>query len=203
MRNITNMKKKKKLPKYKSMRNPRSMGGAHPIDLHCTPTRPPLYLYQASCGAPWVHPLDNLGIPSALTNIRGTEGLLNVKHNSGEVGEGAEEVCNYEPYFKHKRGVIVVQNRHRTSAYFGSAVQVQRKSILSAVLLMCSLPTWDITNMFSNSNVVNLNWNWSKRLTLIDWMSSYERNNHFDFKWWAWSSYQILFERPYWPLITR
>ncbi len=35
---------------------PRSMGGAHLIWLHCTPTRPPLYLYQASFGAPKVHP---------------------------------------------------------------------------------------------------------------------------------------------------
>ncbi len=33
---------------------PRSMGGAHLIWLHCTPTRPPLYLYQASFGAPKV-----------------------------------------------------------------------------------------------------------------------------------------------------
>ncbi len=32
--------------------------------------------------------------------------------------------------------------RHSTIAYFGSAVQVQRKSILSAALLMCSPPTW-------------------------------------------------------------
>ena len=43
------------------MRLPRSMGGAHPIELHCTPNRPPLYLYQASFGAPKVHPLVNLG----------------------------------------------------------------------------------------------------------------------------------------------
>ncbi len=70
---------------------PRSMGGAHLIWLHCTPTRPSLYLYQASFGAPKVHPY-----------------------------------------------------RHRTSAYFGGAVQVQRKSILSAALLMCSPPTWAI-----------------------------------------------------------
>ena len=34
----------------------------------------------------------------------------------------------------------MVQNRHRTSAYFRSAAQVQRKSILSAALLM-SPPT--------------------------------------------------------------
>ncbi len=51
-------------------------------------------------------------------------------------------MCTYELYFKYKGGVIVVQNRHRTSAYFGSAVQVQRKYILSAALLMCSPPTW-------------------------------------------------------------
>ncbi len=38
--------------------------------------------------------------------------------------------------------LIVVQNRHRASAYFGSAVQVQRKSSLSTALLMCSPPTW-------------------------------------------------------------
>ncbi len=55
------------------------MGGAHPIELHCTPNRPPLYLYQASFGAPKVHPLVNLGTPSALPNIRGTEGVLNLK----------------------------------------------------------------------------------------------------------------------------
>ncbi len=35
---------------------PRSMGGEHLIWLHCTPTRPSLYLYQASFGAPKVHP---------------------------------------------------------------------------------------------------------------------------------------------------
>ena len=52
------------------------------------------------------------------------------------------QVCTYEPYFKYKRGVIVVQNRHRTSAYFRSAIQVQRKSILSTVLLMYPPPTW-------------------------------------------------------------
>ncbi len=34
-------------------------------------------------------------------------------------------------------------NRHRTSAYFGSAVQVHRKSILRAALLMCPPPTWE------------------------------------------------------------
>ncbi len=33
---------------------PRSMGGAHFIWLHCTPTRPPLCLHQASFGAPKV-----------------------------------------------------------------------------------------------------------------------------------------------------
>ena len=53
-------------------------------------------------------------------------------------------MCTYEPYFKYKRGVIVIQNRHRTSAYFGSAVQVQRKSILSTGLLLYPPPppTW-------------------------------------------------------------
>ena len=40
--------------------------------------------------------------------------------------------------------------RHRTCAYFGSAVQVQRKSILSAALLMCPPPTWDFRHEFSN-----------------------------------------------------
>ncbi len=59
-----------------SMTFPRSVGGAHPIELHCTPTRLPLYLYQASFGAPKVHPLVNLGTPSTLPNIRGTEGVL-------------------------------------------------------------------------------------------------------------------------------
>ncbi len=48
-----------------------------------------------------------------------------------------------QSYFKYKRGVIVVQNRHGTSAYFGSAVQVQRKPILSTALLMYPPPTWD------------------------------------------------------------
>ena len=52
-------------------------------------------------------------------------------------------MCTYEPYLKYNRGVIVVQNRHRTtSAYLRSAVQVQRKSILSAALLMYPPPTW-------------------------------------------------------------
>ncbi len=36
----------------------------------------------------------------------------------------------------------MVHNRHRTSAYFGSAVQVQSKSILSAALLMYPSLTW-------------------------------------------------------------
>ncbi len=39
--------------------------------------------------------------------------------------------------------------RHRTSAYFGSAVQVQKKSILSTALLMYPPPTWDVRTYFN------------------------------------------------------
>ena len=70
-------------------------------------------------------------------------------------------MCTYEPYFKYKRGVIVVQNRHRTSVYFGSAVQVQRKSSLSAALLMCSPPTWAITtNTIEKGHKIVMDWIW-------------------------------------------
>ena len=46
-------------------------------------------------------------------------------------------------YFKYKRGAIVVQNRYRTSADFGSAVQVQRKSILRWYHLNGTALLWD------------------------------------------------------------
>ncbi len=51
-------------------RLPQSMGGAYFIWLHCTPTRPPLHLYQGSFGGPKVHPVVNMGIPSAFKEGR-------------------------------------------------------------------------------------------------------------------------------------
>ena len=106
-------------------------------------------------------------------------------YNNTQVDERcAPHLASLHPYntpFVFIPGFL--QRTQSASAYFGSAVQVQRKSILSAALLMCPPPTWVCID-FSSSLWADIS---KVMVSLPDWIGLMTR----------WTGIQTKYKRPW------